>query len=590
MIHSSRPTTIAGAIDPRHPTRSVVRLLGLYRRPVAISFSLYVIKDSPIWFLPALTGAVIDLVVNRGPVSELLLLACVAFALLAQNYPMHVIFTRLFFGVVRRLGADIRYALAERLQLLSLTFHTRSSASVVQTKLVRDVENVEVMLQQSVPTLLSSTFTLIGAVVLTAITVPAFLPVYLLAVPVAVGLRTLLERRARARNERFRREVERLAARVGEMATLMPITRAHGLEETALQRVAARTEDVRARGVELDLLNGRFGALSWVTFQLLSVGCLVLAALASLLGWLDVTPGQIVLLSSYFGLLTGAVSQLVMLLPLIARGTESVRSIGEVLEEPDLEHNEGKKAVDSVVGALRFQGVTYRYPGDDRPAIDHLDLDIRAGETVAFVGSSGSGKSTLVSLALGLLRPSAGTLLLDGADTHDLDLRSVRRFISVVPQEPTLFEGTIRENIVYGLGDVAEERVLDALRSASALDLVTSQPEGLDTVVGERGARLSGGQRQRIAIARALIRDPRILVLDEATSALDAESESQVRDALTHLMAGRTTLIVAHRLSTVRAARRIVVLEHGRIVEIGSHQELLDRGGRFADLHARQVG
>jgi ATP-binding cassette subfamily B protein len=188
------------------------------------------------------------------------------------------------------------------------------------------------------------------------------------------------------------------------------------------------------------------------------------------------------------------------------------------------------------------------------------------------------------------VRPTSGRIVLDGSDMQLLDLRTVRRHISVVPQESVLFEGTIRENIAYGLDDATDEKLRDALRDANALEFVDAQPLGWDTVVGERGARLSGGQRQRLAIARALVRDPRILLLDEATSALDPESEELVKEALSRLMRGRTTLVVAHRLSTIRQADRIIVLEHGEIVEEGTHDALLSTGGRYADLHATQAG
>ncbi|WP_395243988.1 ABC transporter ATP-binding protein [Agromyces sp. MMS24-K17] len=584
----SNEARVARAIDGRHPTRSVWRLLGMHRRRVAGAVAFFALKDTPLWLLPVITAGVIDVVVAGGPMSTLWFWAGLAVVALVQNYPNHVAYTRLFMGAVRSIGADLRNALAARLQSLSIGFHSRANSAVVQTKVVRDAENVEVMLQQTAHPLLSATMVLLGAVVMTAINVPAFLPVYALAIPLAVMLRAILNRRSRARNEEFRREVEQFSARVGEMATLLPITRAHGLEAVAVDRVARGAEGVRSAGFQLDLLNGRFASLSWVSLQLLGVGCLVLAAWVSLTGILPITPGQVVLLSSYFALLTGSATNLLMLLPIVARGTESVRSIAEVLQDPDLERNAGKRAVDRVEGALDLDAVRFRYPDAEAPALDGVDLAIRPGETVAFVGSSGSGKSTLLNLVLGFVRPTGGRVRLDGVDMEELDLRTVRRFVSVVPQESVLFEGSIRDNITYGLGEVDDDRVLAALRDANALEIVEAQPQGWDTVVGERGARLSGGQRQRLSIARALVRDPRILLLDEATSALDPESEAKIKVALEHLMRGRTTLVVAHRLSTIRSADRIVVLEHGRVVEVGSHDQLIARGGRYAELERVQ--
>ncbi|MFB9957836.1 ABC transporter ATP-binding protein [Agromyces bracchium] len=587
-MHGQALSRIERAIDGRRPGRSVLRLLGMHRRRVAASVVFFALKDTPLWLMPAVTAEIIDVVVAGGPLRDLALWAGIAIVALLQNYPNHVAYTKLFMGAVRDIGRDLRNALAARLQALSIGFHTRSNSAIVQTKVVRDVENIEVMLQQTAHPLLSATMVLIGAIVMTAINVPQFLPVYALAIPLAVLLRAILNRRSRARNERFRLEVEQFSARVGEMATLLPITRAHGLEHVAVDRVATGAEGVRSAGLRLDLLNGRFASLSWVTLQLLGVGCLVLAAWVSIAGWLPITAGQVVLLSSYFALLTSAATGLLMLLPIIARGTESIRSIAEVLQEPDLEFNEGKRAVERVGGGIRLDGAEVRYEFGEPPALDGIDLDVRPGETVAFVGSSGSGKSTLLNLVLGFLRPTRGRVLLDGVDMEELDLRTFRRFVSVVPQESVLFEGTIRDNIVYGLGEVSDERVLAALRDANALEIIEAQPNGWDTVVGERGARLSGGQRQRLSIARALVRDPRVLILDEATSALDPASEAKVRDALGRLMRGRTTLVVAHRLSTIRSADRIVVLERGRVVEIGSHDELVARGGRYAELHRVQ--
>ena len=538
--------------------------------------------------MPVITSAVIDVVVARGPLGSLIWLGLGALVVLGVNFPAQILISRWFNGSVRRIGADLRNSLASRLQNLSIGFHSRASASVIQSKVVRDVENVETMLQQVCLAALSSFLVLVGAITVTAMSVPQFIWVFALTVPVGALLWNLMTRSSARRNEAFRREVEGFSSTIGEMATLIPITRAHGLEQVAIERVSRRAEGVRTAGFSLDLLNGGFGALTWVALQLIGVACLLGAAAASITQFLDISPGQVVLLSSYFALLTGAVTSLLSLLPILTKGGESLKSIAEVLQDPDLEVNDGKALVSHVHGRIDLQSVSFRYPGAVAETLHDIDLRIASGETVALVGPSGSGKSTLLNLVLGFERPTGGVVRFDGLDMEGLDMRSLRSSISVVPQEPVLFEGSIFENVTYGLKSVPESRVKAALSDANALEIVESLPDGWHTRIGERGSRLSGGQRQRLAIARALIRNPSILILDEATSALDVESEQKVREALTRLMVGRTCLVVAHRLSTVRAAHRIVVLEAGRIVEQGTHDELVSRGGRYSRLHLLQ--
>ncbi|QHC65392.1 ATP-binding cassette domain-containing protein [Rathayibacter sp. VKM Ac-2759] len=584
------PRGLHPVITARRPLGGLVASLRPARWRLVLAVLAYLVKDSPIWVLPVITSSVIDTVVTGGSPATLLALGAGALVLVALNYPAAQLFVRLFMSTVRDLGVSLRNQLAHRLQELSIGFHTRSSSSVMQTKVVRDVENVELMLQQGANPLLSALGVILGALAVVAVQVPGFLVLFVLVVPLSVALVAGVRKRSASRNERFRRDVEHFSSQVGEMASLLPITRAHGLEGVATRRMNQSAQTVRDSGFSLDVLNGRFTALAWVAFQFLSIACLIGAAVISVTGVLPVSAGQVVLLSTYFVMLTNSIVNLLNLAPLITKGRESLRSIAEVLEEPDVERNEGMATPGRVVGRLRFEGVSFRYPDADSPAVRDLDLDIRPGETVAFVGRSGSGKSTVLNLALGFLRPTGGRILLDEVDMNTLDLRRVRGAVSVVPQDSVLFTGSIRENVTYGLEDVDDEQVRRALRDANAWDLVESLPRGLDTLLGEKGARLSGGQRQRISIARALIRDPRILLLDEATSALDSESEQLVQEALLRLREGRTTLVVAHRLSTIRSADRIVVLEAGRVVECGTHDELLAAEGVYAGLHAIQAG
>ena len=288
---------------------------------------------------------------------------------------------------------------------------------------------------------------------------------------------------------------------------------------------------------------------------------------------------------TYFGMLIGAVQQFLSVFPALAQGADAVRSLGEILESEQVERNAGKPSAPIPLrGEIVFEDVSFGYPRGREVALKEISLHIKSGETIAFVGESGAGKSTLVNLAIGFRQPTAGKIFLDGCDLSGLDLRTYRRQIGVVPQTTLLFNGTLRENVTYGLEQVSDEALWRVLADANLADFVRALPKGFDTPLGESGTQLSGGQRQRLAIARALVRDPRLVILDEATSALDTESERLVQEALVRLTKGRTTLIVAHRFSTIRHAHRIAVLQSGRIVEVGTQAELLVRQGQFARL------
>ncbi|MFH8933730.1 ABC transporter ATP-binding protein [Streptomyces griseosporeus] len=572
-----------------HPVRTLAYLLRADRRRLAAAVVVFTVKHSPIWLLPLITASIIDTVVQHGPVDRIWTSTGIILFILVVNYPLHVLYVRLLYGSVRRMGTTLRSALCTRMQQLSIGYHSRVSAGVLQAKVVRDVETVEQMVQQTAELGLGATTVLIGGLVIIAVRTPEFLPVFLVVVPAAALLVARLRARLRTHNEHFRHEVETLSSRVTEMTRLIPVTRAHGLEGKALHRMDRTLRRLLTSGMRLDLVNGRFGSLAWVVLNVVGVLVLAAAALVSYHRVWGVTPGDVVMLSAFLTTLTNSTTTLAGLAPVITKGLESVRSVGEVLQAPELEDNEGKSEVTAVRGAVAFDGVGYAYDSG-RAAVRDFTLSVAPGETIALVGASGAGKSTVLNLVIGFIRPTSGRLLLDGTDMSTLDLRTYRRFVSVVPQESILFDGTVRENVAYGMEDEAdEERVRAALRDANALEFVDRLPQGLDTLVGEHGARLSGGQRQRLAIARALIRDPKVLILDEATSALDTRSEALVQQALARLLRGRTTFVVAHRLSTVRGADRIVVMGDGRILETGTHDELLRRGGAYSALHAGQA-
>lgn len=552
----------------------------------------YIIKHSPVWLMPLLTANIINLIAQPAQhhPSELWQNALVLVLLLFQNVPLHYLYVRSVSHAARRLETQLRSAICRRLQHLSIGFYATQSAGVLQSKVLRDVEAIEQLTRTLFDAGLSALVNITFALLVTALRVPWFLIFYVLAVPIAAGLVYALRSTLSARNSAFRQEIEQMSSRVIEMTHLIPITRAHGLENNALERVDESLQRVQQAGLHVDEINAVFGALSWVTFNLFNMGCLVFAAWAYSVQFLPIQLGDVVMLTTYFGLMTNSVMILANTAPQITKGFESIRSIGEVLECPDLEQNEAKAPVDVVRGAFAFEDVSFHYPGVEEHAVQNVRLSVKPGETIALVGPSGAGKSTMLNLVIGFVRPTQGRILLDGQDMETLDLRTYRRFLSIVPQDSILFDGTIRENVTYGLPSVSEEAVSTALRHANAWEFVEHLPDGVDTRVGEKGARLSGGQKQRLAIARALIRNPRVLVLDEATSALDTETEALIQEALERLMKGRTTFVVAHRLSTIRNAGRIVVMDQGRIVEVGQHAELIKHDGLYAHLSSLQAG
>jgi ATP-binding cassette subfamily B protein len=585
----------------KNPLRTLWQLFQGRRLQLLLVAVLFTIKQSPVWVLPIVTGNIITHIsqiyaarqTGHAPadpraVGLIVFNATIMLVLIVQNVPMHTLYASCLSSAVRHVQLLLRSALVVRLQQLSMGFHDSTQSGKLQSKVLRDVEAVENLSRMMVENLLQGGIVVFVGIIVTLMKRPSVTLFFLITVPAAALLTRMFWRRMSTRNEEFRREVEDMSGRVSEMIEMIPITRAHAVEGAEVGRLHVQLERIRDTGQKLDTANNLFQSCAWATFQGFQLLCLLFNIWQCYHGWISV--GDVVMYQGFFGMIVGAVQALLGIMPQLNTGIESMRSIGEVLESPDIEENDGKFDVASVRGSFEFERVRFEYPGVDRPAIDDLSLSVRAGECVAVVGESGSGKSTLMSLIIGFRRPTGGRILLDGVDMATINFRSFRRFLAVVPQQTVLFTGSVRDNITYGLQNVSEARLADALQMSNCTDFVQKLPQGLDTSIGSHGGKLSGGQRQRIAIARALLRDPRVIILDEATSALDLESEFLVQQAINRLIEGRTTFIVAHRLSTIRHANRVVVMSEGRITESGTHQELIDReGSAFARLHALQA-
>jgi ATP-binding cassette subfamily B protein len=583
-----RPEESSDDLPPAPLTRQtlrqagrLLRYLGPYRLKFAAALVCLFAGSLAGLAFPYVAGDLVDVALGRqghdkgpwyGTVDRVTLVLVGVLALQAAFAFLRALW---FAEVGERSLADLRRDTFARLVRLPMTFHGQRRVGELASRIAADLAYIQGTLVESIPHFLRQSTILAGGVALIALTSPRLTLVMLASLPalviVAVLFGNLIARLAREGSDRLAESNVVVEESLQNIATV----KAFGNEAFEQERYRRGLDSYLQVVLRAARYRGAF--ISFIVFALFGALVLVLWYGARLVVAGQLSAGELTRFMLYTVYVAGAVGSFAELYSDIRRTLGATQRVRELLEQTP-EATEAHAARPRWRGDVVFEDVSFRYPSrKDVEVLCGVSLEVRAGQRVALVGPSGAGKSTLVNLLLRFYEPDAGRILIDGRDARDYDLHALRAQLAVVPQDVVLFGGTLAENIAYGRPGASQAEIEAAARQANAHEFIGAFPEGYETRVGERGVQLSGGQRQRVAIARALLRDPAILVLDEATSSLDAESESLVLQALDRLMQGRTCLVIAHRLSTVRSADRIFVIKDGRTVEAGTHDELMAR-------------
>jgi ATP-binding cassette subfamily B protein len=579
-------------IFKQNENNTLKTLIGIYKgHYLNLFFSVifFLIKSSPVWVMPVVSANIINAATDKGEnaVNIIIVNIIIILVMVLQNVPTNYIHTVLYAKTIRSVERELRSTLVKKLQQLSIAYHNEMQSGRLQSKIMRDVEQIENLSSQVFITILGIALNIVvalGVVIFKSLTVFIF---FVGTIPVAVIIIIVFSGKIKRYNSDYRKEMEETSVSVMEMVELIPVTRAHALEKQETKKIDRQLVNVAKKGLKLDLIQAYFSSISWVAFQVFQIICLGFTGYIAVKGYISI--GEVVLYQTYFGSIVAQIAGVITLLPTIAKGLESVSSIGDILLSDDIENNRKKKKIKEVKGEITFRNVNFQYKDSELPILTNLNFTINPGETIAFVGASGAGKSTILNLVIGFFQATEGQVLIDNQNIATLNLQSYRSHIAVVPQNAILFSDSIRENIIYGTNSISDEELNKIIKAANLEELIESLPDGVDTKITEHGMNLSGGQRQRISIARAFARNPKILVLDEATSALDSISEKKIQESIENLVRDRTTLVVAHRLSTIRNADKIAVIGNGGLEEFGTYDELMEKKGEFYKLKRLQM-